>query len=108
MRGVQTVANPRVISDLLDQAITYVQNYISTNQDGLIGSSGYRRLGGDAITLSAYDANNHQLTWGVLGAALQAVRDFMSQSGNSFGMVYFAIFDGENQTGEGRIGHGGF
>lgn len=52
----------------------------------------------------AEDANHHQLTWGVLGAALQAIKEYMSQSGTSFGTAYFSIYDGDNQTGKGSIG----
>ena len=88
---------------MLDRAISDIRNHINIHQDGEIGDNGFRRLGGDALTLTANDANNHHLTWGVLGAALEAVKNYMSQSDNRFGMVYFSIFDGENQTGHGSI-----
>ncbi len=103
MQAVAAVTPANVVADLLDQAIAYVQNQAAL-QDGIIGTAGYRRLGAQALTLLAEDANHHQLTWGVLGAALQAVKEYMSQSGNSFGTAYFSIYDGDNQTGKGSIG----
>jgi len=102
MQAVAAVAPANAVSDLLDQAISYVQNQAALH-DRIIGTAGYRRLGAQALTLLAGDANHHQLTWGVLGAALQAVKEYMSQSGNSFGTAYFSIFDGDNQTGKGSI-----
>ena len=103
LQTIQAVSQPHVVSDLLTQAISYVQN-IAATQDGIIGPDGYRRLGGNALTLKAYDANDHQLTWGVLGAALEAVRDYRAQSGNCFGIVVFKIFFWEKQPGPGSLG----
>ena len=103
LQTVHAVTPANVVSDLLNQAIAYVQSRAAA-QDGIIGDQGYRRLGADALTLWVYDANNHHLTWGVLGAALQALRDYMSQHGHAFGTVSFSVFDGENQTGQGFIG----
>ena len=103
MQFVTAVTPPTAVFDLLNQAIAYVQATAAT-ADGDIGGEGYRRLGAQALTLSARDANNHHLTWGVLGAALEAVRDYMIQSGHGFGTAYFQIYDGDNQTGQGSIG----
>ena len=56
-------------------------------------------------TLHVENANNHQLTWGVLAAALGALRDYVvTQNGGGPGT--FEIFDGENQVGKGTIGFG--
>lgn len=99
---VQPITPASVVSNLLDRAIEAVQA-IAAAHDGIIGPNGYRWLGARGLTLRAVDANNHQLTWGVLGAALEAVRDYMDHRGHSFGTAYFKIFDGENQTGEGSI-----
>lgn len=103
LQTVSAVTPANVVSDLLDQAITYVQTQAASH-DGIIGPAGYRMLGARALTLFAQDANNHQLTWGVLGSALLAVKDYMSQSGHSFGTAWFQIFDGDNQTGTCSIG----
>ena len=50
------------------------------------------------------NANNHQQTWGVLGAALDAVGLFMRQNGGGAGTAIFSIFDGTNMVGTGSIG----
>lgn len=49
--------------------------------------------------------NNHQTTWGVLAAALEAVKYYMGVFG--YGEVGFGIWDGENQVGEGHLGEAG-
>ena len=87
---------------MLDQAYQNIIQTIANNHDGIIGTQGFRWLGAQATTLVAQDANNHQLTWGVLGAALSAVKDFMNSNGE-WGTVTFDIFDGDNQTGQGSI-----
>ena len=52
--------------------------------------------------LLTWDSNNHQQTWGVLGAALEALEDYMRGAG--YGQVLFTIVDGPNQVGEGMLG----
>ena len=44
---------------------------------------------------------HHQLTWGVLGAAMEALISEMGANG--YGPASFLIFDGQNQVGEGLI-----
>lgn len=55
--------------------------------------------GSQELTVS--DANGHQVTWGVLGAAVVALRGFMQERG--YGRVRFRIFDGENRVGTGEL-----
>ncbi|KAI4125041.1 MAG: hypothetical protein LQ347_005505, partial [Umbilicaria vellea] len=50
------------------------------------------------LTLSALNANNHQMTWGVLGAAIQALLNLMWTQ-NWWGAATSTVFDGENQVG---------
>ena len=54
------------------------------------------------LSLMVWNANNHQTTWGVLGAAIEAIVGHMNQ--NNFGGASFNIFDGSNEVGEGIIG----
>lgn len=53
-------------------------------------------------SLRVWHANNHQTTWGVLGAAIEAIADFMTQYG--FAGATFYIYDGGNEVGEGILG----
>ena len=56
------------------------------------------------------NTNNHQQTWGVLGSALAAVRDFMvctPLQAEGPGAVHFQIFDGWNEVGQGTVGYSG-
>lgn len=45
------------------------------------------------------NANNHQLTFGVINAALVALTDWMEQ--HEIATCTFDVFDGKNQVGEG-------
>lgn len=102
--GITFVAAVRpqsVIGNLLDGAHNWIINWLSNHADGVIQSQ-FRQLGAQATTLTADSANNHGLTYGVLGAALDAIKDFMMNN-NAWGTATFDIFDGENQTGRGSI-----
>lgn len=55
------------------------------------------------LVLNVANANNHQTTWGVLGAALSALKDFVAESGG-FTSATFEIFDGVNQVATGTLG----
>ena len=50
------------------------------------------------LTLSALNANNHQLTWGVLGAAIQALLNLMANQ-EWWGAAMATVWDGENEVG---------
>lgn len=54
------------------------------------------------LTLTVANANNHQTTWGVLGAACSALKDFVAET-SSFNSLTFTIFDGANQVASGSI-----
>ena len=56
----------------------------------------------EGLVMAVSNANNHQLTWGVLKSALAALDDFINQNGG-FVSATFDIFDGQNQVGTGKI-----
>lgn len=53
------------------------------------------------LALQTWNANNHQMTWGVLGAALLALQQYMEAIG--YGTVTFDVMDGANWVGSGRL-----
>lgn len=66
--------------------------------DRVIGGNGwYTMVGARGVRLTAWNANNHQITWGVLAAALVALKDYMSVQ-NWYGAVTFDIYDGVNRV----------
>ena len=90
---------------LLVDAFNRVVARIQASGDGLVPSNngaGLWQLARNGIVLSIANANNHQTTWGVLGAAILAIGDFMNQN-HIFGAVTFNIFDGTTQVGQGSI-----
>lgn len=52
--------------------------------------------------MMAYNSNQHQTTWGVMGSAIVALRDYMSKNG--WGGATFHIYDGANEVGAGALG----
>ncbi|KAA6408378.1 MAG: hypothetical protein FRX48_08120 [Lasallia pustulata] len=53
------------------------------------------------MTLRTWNTNNHQMTYGVLGAAFLALCQYMQLAG--FGTVRFTVWDGVNQVGAGAL-----
>ena len=93
---------------VLRSAYSYIQDQIHEHGDGLVPGGMFdfpqpqvpftRAFGVDS-----FNVNNHQQTWGVLGAAIDAIDEWMNWSGG-YGEVTFRIFDGENEVGAGRVG----
>ena len=70
--------------------------------DGVIPHGGmYAQSPTGLLHLYLGNANNHQLTWGVAGAAVQAMWTFMQQAGA--GTLGWQIWDGMNQVGMGGL-----
>lgn len=53
----------------------------------------------DGLQFRFQNANNHQLTFGVINTALVALTDWVEQ--HEIATCTFYVFDGENQVGEG-------
>lgn len=87
--------------NLLNDAYTNIMDRIETLGDDNIsgGSWAYNQVG---LALRARNANNHQTTWAVLGAAIDALMDYMGTSGFE-GACTFAIHDGDYQVGTGAL-----
>lgn len=54
------------------------------------------------LAVHIWNADNHQLTYGVLGAAISALSEYMQSYG--WGAATFQIWDGPNEVGFGMIG----
>ena len=76
--------------------------HVEDFNDGPIGDGQLSWSGNSGVALSVENANNHQLTWGVLGVALQGLMSLMG--GGGYGTASFVIFDGSNEVGQGSIG----
>lgn len=94
---------PNDVSLVLISGRDSLRRRIQTRGDGLIpdGSYLWGRRDNTGVLFRAYNANNHQLTYGVVCAALEALLDYMRQAG--FSGARFDIYDGQNKVGEGVI-----
>lgn len=99
---VVTALAERVVLDTLAEVFEIVQQQLETHGDGVIPARAFDRFPSDeGMLVSIMNANNHQVTWGVLQAAIEALGDYMEQHG--YASVTFQIYDGPNQVGEGSI-----
>lgn len=82
-------------------AYNVIKSHVSASGDGPVHNGRYSMVGFGGVAVNAWNANNHQLSWGVLSAALTAVLDYMRIFGN--GATTFNIFDGSNMVGQGTV-----
>lgn len=54
------------------------------------------------LAVRVWNANNHQVTFGVLGATVHALLEYMMLNG--WESVAFDIYDGKNIVGGGSVG----
>ena len=94
------VAGPAV-ENLLNSAYQFSQSYIELMGDGVVPAAGMGHIPVDGYRLTFANANNHQLTWGVYGAAVVALTSFMQTYG--FGPAVFSVVDGANQVATGVV-----
>ncbi|MCJ1298275.1 hypothetical protein MMC08_001064 [Hypocenomyce scalaris] len=97
-----------LISALLSGAIRAITLRVQRIGDSVLGavpvdpSVVFQWNGEMGLALNVANSNNLQTTWGVLGAALTALEDYM-QSQNVWGSAQFTIFDGANEVGQGTL-----
>lgn len=94
--------------------MTYVTEHISHYHDSQIAGGIFEWNGPQSLRLQVVNANNHQTTWGVLGAAVQGLRDFMltwpdepariTEANVDGYACYFTIVDGGNVVSLGTFG----
>ena len=88
--------------DTLAEAYLIVEEHIQNLGDGVMTAGVFNNwLSDEGLRVTVANANNHQVTWGVLESAFEALGDYMEQYG--YGSVIFGIFDGTNQVGQGSI-----
>ncbi|MCJ1298236.1 hypothetical protein MMC08_001025 [Hypocenomyce scalaris] len=73
--------------DLPNDAYTNIIDHIEILGDGTIpgDTSAYNQVG---LALRASNANDHQTTWGELDAAIDALMDYMGESGFEGGVQF--------------------
>ena len=103
-QAIQTVTGPS-IPEMLLNLYNQLSRKIQRGGDGVIDSGVYRwgPLGPGALGAKFVNVNNHQLTYGVVHAAVAALRDYMASDGD-YGLLSFEIWDGDNEVGTGVIG----
>lgn len=91
---------------IISSAYNYALNHIEISGDGVVRTLGNGRIlqqQAHGLALAVFNANNHQMTWGVLASALLALVDYMAGQG-TYRAAAFTVFDGHNEVGSGSIG----
>lgn len=97
-------------SALLSQVSDAIAAQIKASGDGVMNKGGslYRSAPVDVVgrksqvLIVSQNAPEGKISWAVLGAAVEAMKDYMRKYG--YGLVgYFAVYDGKNEVGTGSI-----
>lgn len=93
---------------MLADAYNSILAHLLTNGDGLLAAGTWSFAQANAggrgykVGVSVRNANNHQITWGLLGSAVWGLGEFMRGRATS-GSAVFEVWDGANQVGEGLV-----
>ena len=93
-----------IVLNILDGVYGFCWSMIQRYGDHEIAGGAFHWVGENGFDLRVRNANNHQTTYGVLGAAMSALADYMGEYGHAAGT--FSIHDGTNIVGAGEIGSG--
>lgn len=95
--GSETIINT------LSGASRAVAGRIAAQGDGMLqdGMFTWFQRGDSHVMLRVLNANNHQITYGVLASALTGLQSYMRNV--AYGGVRFKLYDGKNQVGQGFI-----
>lgn len=90
---------------MLNNAFNSIYAHLMTDGDGLV-AGGYWHFVQQITTYNVgvvvMNANNHQITWGVMGAAMQGLSGYM-RTGQMYGAATFDVWDGVNQVATGVV-----
>ncbi|KAA6413311.1 MAG: hypothetical protein FRX48_03055 [Lasallia pustulata] len=101
IRASTSMLAERAFREALGMAAIQINAVIRLRGDGVIPSGRYEYDWGGLASFQTWNANNHQQTYGVVGAAISALRDFMGKY--EYCAVDFEVWDGGIQVGEGRL-----
>lgn len=90
-----------MLLSMLRDAVVSINDHIRQNGDGPIQGGFFNYMEYEA-SWSSFNANNHQQTWGVVGASIVALAQYMIEK-NTYGPATFRIMEGANQVGHGTI-----
>lgn len=94
----------REVLNTLNTAAGFLEESIGRHGDIVIPGGGVRCESlSSGISFVTENSNNHQQTYGVLAAAIDALKDYMSR--NYYGSASFHIYDGVNEVGLGKVGY---
>lgn len=100
---------PPAVQSLLTGSYNAILTHIILSGDALVPSGVFswptdvRGTLGDGLALHVWNTNNHQVTWGVLAAALVALQDFMLNQ-QTWAEASFYVYDGGMEVGMGVLG----
>lgn len=90
------------VSDLLNEAhLDTLAHMYAVGEHALIPHGSFTQTGAQNLVFSVVNSNNHQVTWGVLTVAIEALAGYMG--GVGFGRAWFSIHEGSNEVGTGII-----
>ena len=95
--------SPQDVYLILVSGRNSLRRRVQTRGDGPVSNGEYiwGRRDNTGVIFRASNANNHQLTYGVTCAAMEALLDYMEK--HAYSGASFEIYDGQNQVGVGLL-----
>lgn len=100
---IQAVAGPAITELLLD-AQRHIRVRLIAHGDTVIAGGRFDWMGAGHNEVKVLNSNNHQVTYGVLKAALEALASYMQSERGFVGEAGFVVYDGANEVGRGAVG----
>ncbi len=102
--------SPQILSSILTALTTansQIANFLSSHDDGPVPATSksvvYDYTGHLGVRLSVQNWEGRQVTWGVLGAAVGALAQWMWGGEGRTGYVFFEVVDGTTRVGFGTV-----
>ncbi|KAA6415966.1 MAG: hypothetical protein FRX48_00685 [Lasallia pustulata] len=97
-----TSTNSTPLRSLFTSVLYYLGMRIADFGDAVLPEGQFHWADDSGMEISTWNANNHQTTFGVVGAAVGALADYMRRTGR-WGTARFWIFDGGFEVGAGEL-----
>ena len=76
---MNSVDTGTLIMNLLESAFDYVSDHLADLSNQAVDGGQFDWDGADGLSLQTWNTDNHQQTWGVLKAAIEALIDYMDE-----------------------------
>lgn len=96
------MAANNAVMPMVQRAVTFLSGHLRAQGDSRVSGGTFYWEGTNGLSILAWNADNHQITYGVLRSALMVLEDYMVKVTGP-GTAEFTIWDGYRQVGQGVL-----